>query len=116
MMRHNLSSLLLAGAFIVAPMSLAIAHPLNTSYAPEAGIITVQGWPGAPGGPPGGPPGWSPEQQRHEECWRLRSQADEIRNHIHHAPPWEQEGLHHQLWQIRQQARGECPGGGKHWH
>ena len=110
MIRHNISSLLLAGAFIVAPMSLAIAHPLDAAYAPQPGVITVQGWPGAPVGPPGGPPGWSPDQGRHEHC--LRSQAHEIRRHIRHAPPWEQEGLQHQLWQIRQQARGACPGGG----
>src|SRR5438034_11191283 len=111
--RHTISSLLLAGALIVvAPMSLAIAHPLDAAFAPEVGIITVQGWPGAPVGPPGGPPGWSPDQGRHEHCWRLRSQAHEIRRHIRHAPPWEQDGLHHQLWQIRQQARGTCPGGG----
>jgi len=87
---------------------LASAHPLDAAYAPEAGIITVQGWPGAPVGPPA----WSPDQGRHEHCWRLKSQAHEIRRHIRHAPPWEQDGLEHQLWQIRQQARGVCPGGG----
>ena len=87
MIRHNISSLLLAGAFIVAPMSLVIAHPLDATYAPQAGVITVQGWPGAPVGPPGGPPGWSPDQGRHEHCWRLRNQAHEIRRHIRHAPP-----------------------------
>jgi hypothetical protein len=119
MIRHNVSSLLLAGAVILAPMSLGTAHPLDTAYAPEAGVITIQGWPGPPGGPPtgppGGPPGWSPQQERHEHCWRLRSQAHEIRKHIHYAPPWEQEGLQHQLWQIRQEARGACPGGGRDW-
>jgi hypothetical protein len=46
---------------------------------------------------------------------RLRSQAHEIRKHIYYAPPWEQEGLQHQLWQIRQEARGACPGGGRDW-
>ena len=46
MSRHNISSLLLAGALIfVAPMSLAIGHPLEAAYAPE-GIITVQDGPG----------------------------------------------------------------------
>jgi hypothetical protein len=37
----NISSLLLAGAFIVAPMSLATAHPLDAAYAPQPGVITV---------------------------------------------------------------------------
>jgi hypothetical protein len=111
MIPGNISSLLLAGAFIVAPLSLGIAHPLDAAHAPQAGIITVQGWPGAPVGPPGGPPAWSPDQGRHEYCSRLQSQAHEIRRHIRHAPPWEQEGLQDQLWQIRQQARGTCPGG-----
>jgi hypothetical protein len=111
MFSNNIGSLLLAGTFIIAPIPLAIAHPLDVAYAPEAGIITVQGWPG----PPAGPPGWSPGQERHEQCWHLRNQAHEIRRHIHHAPPWEQEGLQHQLWQIRQQARGTCPGGGRDW-
>ena len=106
MIRHNISSLLLASAFIVAPMSLAVAHPLDAAYAPEAGIITVQGWSGAPAGPPGGPPGCSPDQGRHEHCWRLRSQAHEIRRHIRHAPPWEQEGLQHQLWHAGAGASG----------
>ncbi len=115
MIRQNISSLLLAGAFIVAPVSLGIAHTLDPASAPQPGVITVQGWPGPPGAPPGGPPGWSPGQERHEQCWRLRNQAHEIRRHIHHAPPWEQEGLQHQLWQIRQQARGTCPGGGWDW-
>ena len=41
MLRHNIGSLLLAGTFIIAPMSLAIAHPLDAAYAPQAGIITV---------------------------------------------------------------------------
>jgi hypothetical protein len=45
MLRHNISSLLLAGTFIIAPMSLAVAHP-DAAHAPGAGIITVQGWPG----------------------------------------------------------------------
>jgi hypothetical protein len=115
MIRRNISSLLLAGAFAVALPSLGIAHPFDTAYTPEAGVITVQGWPGPPGAPPSGSPGWSPEPERHELCWRFRSQAHEIRKHIHHAPPWEQEGLQHQLWQIRQQARSACPGGGRDW-
>ena len=115
MIRRNIRSPLLAGALIIAPMSLAIAYPLDAAYTPQAEIMTVQGWPGMPGAAPGGPPGWSLDQQRHEQCWRLRSQAHEIRNHIHQVPPWEREGLQHQLWQIRQQARGTCPGGGRDW-
>jgi hypothetical protein len=116
MIRRNISSLLLAVALAVTPFSLGIAHQFDAAYAPESGVFTIQGWPGPPGAPPGGPPpGWSPDQQRHELCWRLRSQAYEIRRNIHHAPPWEQEGLQHQLWQIRQQARGTCPGGGRDW-
>ncbi len=46
MIRLNISSLLLAGAFVVAPLSLGIAHPLDTAYAPQPGVTTVQGWPG----------------------------------------------------------------------
>ncbi len=43
MIRHNISSLLLAGAFIVAPVSLGIAGPVDAAYAPEASVITIQG-------------------------------------------------------------------------
>jgi hypothetical protein len=46
MIRNNIRSLLLTGAFIVAPVSLGIAHPLDAAYASQPGVITVQGWPG----------------------------------------------------------------------
>jgi hypothetical protein len=115
MIRRNISSSLLAVAVAVAPLSLGVAHQFDAAYAPAGGVITIQGWPGPTGAPPGGPSGWSPDRQRHEQCWRLQSQAHEIRKHIHHASAWEQEGLRHQLWQIRQQARGTCPDGGGDW-
>ena len=104
MIHHNIRRLLLAGAFMAAPLSLGIAHPADAPTAPGTGVITVQGWPGRPG--------WIPEPERHQHCAELRHQAHEIRRHIHHAPPWEQEGMQRQLWQIRQQAQAVCSGGG----
>jgi len=78
--------------------------------ADEPSVIRVQGWPGWPRGWQG-PPGWSPDQERREHCWRLRTRAHEIRERMHHAPPWEREGMERQLWEIRERARGECRDG-----
>ena len=108
MIRDNLSWLLVAGIVAVAPLSQGTAHPLDTSSATEAGVIAIQGWPGWQGGPH-----WTPDQERREHCWHLQNRAREIQDRMYYAPPWERERMERHLWEIRQQARGECRGGGR---
>ena len=107
MILNNLRWLLLAGTVAAVPLSDGIAHPVGAASATEAGVVTVQGWPGWQGGP-----GWSPDQERREHCWRLRNRAREIRDRMYYAPPWERERMERHLWEIRERARGECWGGG----
>jgi hypothetical protein len=73
MILNNLCWLLLAGIVAAVPLSHGIAHPVGAASATEAGVVTVQGWPGWQGGP-----GWSPDQERREHCWRLWNRAREI--------------------------------------
>ena len=97
MIRENLSGLLFAGVLAVNPASNALAHPLGSPPAIEAKVITVQGWPGAPWGAD-----WGGDQGRREHCWRLRNRAQEIRQQIYYAPPWERERMERHLWGVRE--------------
>jgi hypothetical protein len=75
MILNNLRCLLLAGVVAAVPLSHGIAHPVGAASATEAGVVTVQGWPGWQGGP-----GWSPDQERREHagaCGTERTRSDE---------------------------------------
>jgi hypothetical protein len=95
MILNNLCRLLLAGIVAAVPLSHGIAHPVGAASATEAGVVTVQGWPGWQSGP-----GWSPDQERREHCWRLRNRAREIRDRMYYAPPWEREQMERHLWEF----------------
>src|SRR5580693_5444431 len=89
--------------------------PRSLKFLVFAGVIAAvplsQGYTRPPGWQGG--PGWSPDQERREDCWRLRNRAREIRDRMYYAPPWERERMEHRLWEIRDRARGECWGGGR---
>ena len=95
MLPRSLKFLVFAGVIAAVPLSQGYTRPLGGAPA-EQGVITVQGSPGWQGGP-----GWSPDQERREDCWRLRNRAREIRDRMYYAPPWERERMEHRLWEIR---------------
>jgi|SRR5262249_12097258 len=103
MIRENISGLLLAGALAVTPISNVLAHPLGTALATEPNLITVQGWPGSAGGY---------YQQHREYCWGLRNRAQELRQQIYYASPWDKDRMERHLWRVRERMRAECWGGG----
>jgi hypothetical protein len=95
MIRGNLSGLVLAGMLAVNPVSNALAHPLGSALADDANIISVQEWAGY-------------YQGHREHCWRLRSHAQELRQQIYYARPWERDRIERHLSGIRERIRAEC--------
>jgi hypothetical protein len=98
MICKHLDGVLLAGVLIVNPISHLLAHPMGSARSNEADVITVQGWPSQ----------W--DQARREHCWQLRNRAQEVRDRIYYAPPWERERMEHYLWGVQERLRGECRG------
>jgi hypothetical protein len=104
-----------AGQMALAAVSIQAAPLAPTKVtATEGGLITLQGWPAWQGGWPGAP-GWDQGRGRREHCEHLRNRAREISDRMYSAPPWERQGMERHLWEVREQLRGECSGGGRGW-